>query len=368
MYVRYERTDRRRTALSVRSSASWVRRALVASSIVWPVSTSVLVADIHVAPSAEEARKSALDWVTSRQINDRGVMERIGVLWAFGDESRNATEILDRVIQTFCFADPETKQFVEECTLMNAPLVPPNPKRLDDNDIDPFYSANLRLFYGRYLCHRRMYEMALDILAPINVSHVVDPASFFFFKAVCEHALLRKSDGLSTLKELLENTQGVPARYTSVAKLMQPDLQALKDDSLDGIARRMSDVERRLDLGRGGEKVQKVEEDIVAALDKLIQKMEEEQKQSQKKSAGSGQGNQIVDPAQDSRIKGTTAPGEVESKDIGSKGGWGALPPKQAVRAKNLINREFPVHYRRAVEEYFRKLAKRRGSQGRSQP
>ena len=61
-------------------------------------------------------------------------------------------------------------------------------------------------------------------------------------------------------------------------------------------------------------------------------------------------------------MKGATAPGDVDKKKLSNRAGWGALPPKEEARAKNLINRNFPSHYRQAVEEYFKKLASRRAN------
>ncbi len=47
------------------------------------------------------------------------------------------------------------------------------------------------------------------------------------------------------------------------------------------------------------------------------------------------------------------------NKDIGNRTGWGALPPKAEARAKNILNRNYPPHYRRAIDEYFKRLAQR---------
>ena len=111
---------------------------------------------------------------------------------------------------------------------------------------------------------------------------------------------------------------------------------------------------------RGGERVQKVEEEIVARLDEIIKKIEAQQGGGGG-GGGDGQGNSNSSggPASDSRVKGSTAPGEVDERDIGRKSGWGSLPPKEQAKARNLIDRELPPHYRAAIEEYLRKLAKR---------
>ena len=193
----------------------------------------------------------------------------------------------------------------------------------------------------------------------VDPKQVVDPASYFFQRAICEHQLLKKSDALKSLGKLLNDTQNVPARYTAVATLMRHDLEQLREASLGEVAKKMADVERRLQLGRGGEKTQKVEEEIIESLDEIIKKIEQQQSSG---GGGGGQGgnqNESGGPANDSSVKGAKAPGEVDKKDIGNKAGWGTLPPKRAAEAKNVINRNFPSHYREAIEQYFKKLANR---------
>ena len=54
-----------------------------------------------------------------------------------------------------------------------------------------------------------------------------------------------------------------------------------------------------------------------------------------------------------------TAPGETDKKKFSKEGQWGDMPDKQQAEAKNLINRNFPSHYRQAIETYFKKLANR---------
>jgi hypothetical protein len=121
-----------------------------------------------------------------------------------------------------------------------------------------------------------MYDEALELLGALETKTVVDPAGLLYFKAVCEHQLLKKAEGLATIRTLLENTTSVPLRYKTTAELMQHDLQALKKDSLAEISRKMKDVERRLGLGRGGQRVQKEEDEIVASLDAIIEKLEQQ--------------------------------------------------------------------------------------------
>src|SRR5690606_27136118 len=171
--------------------------------------------------------------------------------------------------------------------------------------------------------------------------------------------LLNRKEGLAAFEHLLLDTADAPYRYQWLATLMKVDLETWKDDSLDHIARRMDDVYRRLDLGRAGKKVVEVEDSIIASLDKIIEEMEEEEKK--KKGGGGGGGGsgsqQSNSPMPDSRLAGANGAGETDRKPLGAGAGWGELPPKKREEALQQIGKDFPAHYREAIEQYFRKLA-----------
>ena len=59
---------------------------------------------------------------------------------------------------------------------------------------------------------------------------------------------------------------------------MALDMVAWKDKDLGSIARKMDNIERRLDLSRGGPKTQKLQKEVVARLDELIKEMENQSK------------------------------------------------------------------------------------------
>jgi hypothetical protein len=168
---------------------------------------------------------------------------------------------------------------------------------------------------------------------------------------------LDKEKGLKAIQTLLTNVANFPNRYRSVATLMKNDLESLKDESLDHISRQMEDVRRRLALGRAGKKVREVEDDVIAALDKLIKELEDRQQQQSQNSAGGGAAPQPQQAMPDSRIARIQGAGEVDRRRIGNTSGWGDLPPKQREEALQQIGKDFPPHYRDAIEQYFRKLA-----------
>jgi len=313
---------------------------------------------LYAAPSVDEARDKTMEWVAARQIRDELLLQRIRDLWEFEDVVPPARVLLQTVIDSFALADAQTRRLIEACSFTGAPLRPADAEQLRRDGAGEFYQANVTLYYARYLAQARLYDEALEAFASLDPHSVVDPATCLFYRAVCEQQLLVKDPALVTLEKLLEQTADVPVGYERVATLMRHELGEIKEKSLGEVSRKMRDSERRLDLGRGGQKVQKVQDEIIATLDEIIEKLEQQSGGGGGGGAGNS-GNQSSAPAEDSRIKGQTAPGDVDHKTLKKQGGWGALPPKDASRAKNLINRDFPAHYRRAVEEYFKKLADR---------
>ena len=113
----------------------------------------------------------------------------------------------------------------------------------------PLEADNLRLWYARWLVQESFYDEALEQLAGLVPDGVVDPAALLFCEAVVNHRLLNQEPGLEAIEQLLSGGDQGPKRYVAVARLMEGELKGLREDSLDHIARRMQDIERRLDLG-----------------------------------------------------------------------------------------------------------------------
>ncbi len=220
---------------------------------------------------------------------------------------------------------------------------------------------SIRVWLGRELVRKRLYDEALPTFAEVDPVESIDPASVLFYRGACYHALLMKKEALVDLRRLLENKDASPVRYTKTAELMIADIKPLKEDSLDEISRMMIDVSRRLDLGRSNDDVKQREQKIIDKLTKLIDKIEEQQQQQQQQqqqAAGdaNGQGGQ-GSPMQDSRIAGASGKGDVDRKNQGDSAGWGNLPPAERQEALQQIGRDLPTHYREAIEAYFRKIA-----------
>ena len=308
-------------------------------------------------PKADAVHADALAWLATREIDEktRGQLE---TLWASAAENDNEAHLLDVLCATFAAADPQASEQVAAGSQPRRGVALPNAVWLADEKTPAIERHNLRLFYGRWLVQESLFDEAATQLADLKPQDVVDPAALLFYQAVVHHSLLERDAGLAAIARLLENETAIPKRFVSLARLMQADLESLREESLDHIARRMDDVRRRLDLGRAGPKVCEVEDGVIASLDKLIKKLEEQQQAAAAAAAaGGGGGARPSNPLPDSMPIEQKGPGEVVKKPIGNESGWGQLPAKDRQEALQQIGKDFPAHYRDMIEQYFRKLA-----------
>lgn len=301
-----------------------------------------------------DAVKAELDkWLTVVRLDD-AVKTQIAALWPQA-LSAGGEELLDRLAATAALADASARALVALCHTDQPPLPLPAFSVLDEQSMPPLVRNSLRLYYGRWLAQRALYDDALVQIDALTPGDVADPASLLFYQGVVHHRLLNKDKCLPALNKLLENKGQIPRRFEILAVLMEADLGPLKPDSLDEVSRLMDDVERRLGFGHAGRKVRQQEDDVIAKLDKMI---EETEKQQQQMSAARQDSTQPSNPAQDSAPLGGRGPGNVDQKAIGKTAGWGNLPPKQREEALQQMGKDLPAHFRELIEEYFRKLAR----------
>ncbi|MDA1013239.1 MAG: hypothetical protein O3A00_02170 [Planctomycetota bacterium] len=334
--------------------------AILCLSVIAPLNAADT---LYSPPRPADVLSKMLQWVAAQKGADKALQEKVGEIWGSVTAETPPDEVLATLVEVFGVVDPAARKLTTDCKFIDAGYLAPKAELLDSDQADPFFRHNMALYYGRYLAQRNMFDEALEVLAPLDPAKVVDPATCLFFKAVCQHQLLDKPAALATIDSLLKNTEAVPARYATVADLMKYELQGIQPKSLDEISKRMSDVERRLDLGRAGQRVQKEEKRIVALLDEMIEKIEQSQG-----GGGGGTGgsqNQSSSPAGDSSVKGSAAPGQVDDKDLGPKPTEIGLQEQEEARARQSITRDFPSRYKIAGQEYFKKLAKRKKNSSR---
>ncbi|NNJ24531.1 hypothetical protein [Alienimonas chondri] len=313
-------------------------------------------------PSIGEVREAVSAYLDRRaEVRQEPLPNREDLLasWDGMTEETPPAERLDLLAVTLRAADPA----IEDLLAALDPLGRPPEERPDVDfavdSSDPFARDHLRLIVGRTLVRLGMYDEALGELEGLAPAELIDPATALYCRAVCEHQLLMRGEALQTLATLLDRTARVPESVTALAGLMQAELNETEPESLREVAGMMRDVERRLDLGRSGPKVRKQEEEIIARLDAIIEKLQAQAGGGGGEGGGNSpsQSNQSANPGSDSALKGGPSDGIADDKPADGAGGWGDLPPREQARARSLLDRDYPGHYRRVVEEYFRKSA-----------
>lgn len=221
----------------------------------------------------EAARAQVEAWLKQIGKTDAATREKLNAIW------QRERPVLDRVADSLALGSPEAQRLLAEMRDLSAPPPMKTPALLTDNKQPVFFRANLGLAYARTLSNRRIHEEALEALRLFQPEQVVAPTAYLFHRAVCEHALLLKKEAMRTLDRLLEDSLTAPERYKTVSALMLLDMQTWKEKDLGSIARKMENIERRLDLARGGPVTQKLQKEVVLRLDELIKELENKAKQ-----------------------------------------------------------------------------------------
>lgn len=138
------------------------------------------------------------------------------------------------------------------------------------------------------------------------------------------------------------------------------------------IAQRMKQVERRISNRETSSRLQAMQQDIVAELDRLIQQMQQQPSGGQSKGSPSSSSQQSssqssVSGAQESKRPATdSAPrlgkADGESTDLAEMQKmldevWGHLPARVREQMQNATVEQFLPKYERLIEEYYKRLA-----------
>jgi hypothetical protein len=223
-------------------------------------------------PDPAEARKLAEAWLKAVGKTDAATQAKVKKVW----ESDGST--LDKVTQTLVLGDAEAARLLKEANDEQAAAPTAVPAALKDARRPAFYRANLALAYGKALALKKVYEEGLEALLVAKAEDVADPSSYFFHKAVCEHALMLKDKADQSIDRLLVDVSDAPERYRMVASLMHFDMLTWREKDLGWIARKMDNIQRRLDLQRGGKQTQRMQKEVLVRLDEMIKELENQQK------------------------------------------------------------------------------------------
>lgn len=317
--------------------------------------------------SVEVAKTQAETWLKSTGKFDQKAFDAV---WAQEDLT-----VLDKVADTLKLGNADAAKILNDSAAAEKDAPKAVPALIKDTKQNSFLRANLALAFARNLTSARVYEEALEALDAVAPDAVVEPGTYFFHKAVAEHALIKKDKAQKTIIRLLDDVTDAPDRYKMLATIMFVDMQAWKKDEKDlgNIVKLMDNSERRLDLGRGGKITQDIQKKIVFRLDELIKEKEAQskggsgqanggncpgggQKPGDGDKPGSGMG---PNPMKDSNIATNGGPGNVnEAKLKAYQENWGKMNDGERARAVQELTRDLPPRYRQVIEDYFKSLNK----------
>lgn len=305
----------------------------------------------------DQIQSHLLQWLARAKV-DVATASAVTALWTDKQllQALSAEQTLDRLIDSFALADESVRELVASCRSTGTHTA----LNFEGARSDAFFRDHVQLYQARWLTQHRFYDEGLTILEALDPETVVDPASLFFYRAVCRLRLLKPAEAGDDITLMLNHTLDVPPRFRAVAELMLVEA-GINADGLPQVARLMSDVQRRLDLGNSNEPVQKREDEVIAALDKLLEDMKQQQQQQGGDGGGSGQQSQPGDQGADqSTIKGSAEAGEADQKDLTQNGSWGMLNKEAETQARELIRQQFPPNFLDAISRYTRKIAEQK--------
>jgi hypothetical protein len=343
------------------------------------------------AVEADKARADAKAWLKSVGKDDAATLQKFDAIW-----KQSSRSVLDRLADTFALGDATAAKLLANAANPQAQAPTEVPAIFTDKNASAFFKSNLALAYARQLAHRRVFEQALGVLDTTKAGAVVDPASYLFHRAVCQHGLLHKEDAAQTVDQMIADVIDIPDRYKTVGVLILLDMETWKSKDLGAVARLMDNSGRMLDLARGGPNTQKVQKEIIHRLDELIKELENKAKDqddkdgddkdsppgdgkggacpNQKPGGGSGSGD--GPPKQGSKAgKNPTkpleqpAPGGAEGKGLVDQiklkkaiDSWGTLPPNERQQVLQDLTANLSPTDRAIIENYFLKLTQVKGS------
>lgn len=221
---------------------------------------------------------------------------------------------------------------------------------------DAVLGAHARYHLARVFLDGDDPERAVEVLNEylqhnINRSALDGEAAFFYAQALAEipmpeHALPRFKAFLAWFPEAGE-------RFRSVAQQRIGEIERQQDSRLHTLADGMKKVGRDLRKQKTDKPVQVEQEEFIEELNELIEMYE----QMERQSSGSPSGNQQSNgPADNSAlVEGEARIGSLEKRaSVADR--WGEMRDKDRKEVESAVQNTLTPHYRKMLEEYFKKL------------
>lgn len=231
---------------------------------------------------------------------------------------------------------------------------------LTQDQADLYLRAHARYHAGRALLDADDPVRATEILADFlrhdrNRTPFDSQAAFFYAKSLADTP--KPAEAVAAYEAWLRSFPEAAERYRAVAQQRRAELMAQIGNPLHELADRMKTVERDLREAETGEPVQTEQVEIVTRLEKIIEQLEEQEKQS----SGAPSGNTPSSaPASESKAPaGASSVGSLgDAPDVMDR--WGAMKDRDREAIETEVQVRLKGRYRELVEAYYESLNKGR--------
>ena len=225
---------------------------------------------------------------------------------------------------------------------------------------DVMVRAHARYVLARVLLDEDDPEGAVEILTEFirkNRGLTVLDAEAAFYLGYSLSLIPEVGEAIINLDLFLQLYPDAPERYRANAHDLLAELKAQWDSPLHQVADEMKSVERSLKKRQVGKEVETKQLEIVNKLQKLIEQLEQKQKQGP--GGGPPKGNQQSNgPASESALPGGKGRIGGLHGSRGVKGAWGKMKDRDREKVLNDIQTRLPERYRHLLEKYYKKINK----------
>jgi predicted negative regulator of RcsB-dependent stress response len=221
---------------------------------------------------------------------------------------------------------------------------------------DKILQAHLRYHLARVFLDGDDPERAVAVLNQYikenaNLTPLDDEVVFFYGQALAD--VPEPQDACSIFNAFLKWFPNASERYRATAHQRVQELEAQKDSDLHTLADGMKKVTRELKHQKTDVPVQTEQKTFITELDRLIEMYQEMEKQK----SGNPSGNQRSSgPASHSAlVEGPARIGNLNKvPNVADR--WGDMKDKDRKQIESEIQNGLPPHYKKLLEEYYKKL------------
>jgi len=220
---------------------------------------------------------------------------------------------------------------------------------------DPYLRAHTRYHLGRVFLDGDDPERAVEIHATYlredrNITPLDAEVMYFYSHGLAEIPM--PVQALGAFRGFLQLFPDAPERYIAAAAQQRAELESQVDSPLHEIADVMKGVERRIRKTKTGDETQERQKAVMKKLAKIIEEMEEREKQGGSPGGlgvpSAPAGNSAAPPGQ-TRIGNLNRASNVVDR-------WGDLQARDRDAIESELQTKLPGRYREMLEEYYKKL------------